>query len=263
MGEASTSKFLQHQVKPEEKVLATFTPSHMPYSIDRNEGKTPSLAQMTAKGIELLSKDKDGFFLMVEGGRIDHASHANDIAGAVGDTIGFDNAVREALDFYHKHADETLIVIAADHETGGMGLGMGKQYFVNLHKITDFKESIGDKLSHLYQGDRKAFFKHIEEAYALTQLSQEELKAIEKAMDFVDSGKEDKQKAWGGYDPVAIAVAHVASKRAGIYWTSYAHTATQLPISAIGVGASQFGGFFDNTEVAKKLAKTINVKIGL
>jgi alkaline phosphatase len=263
IGEKSTQSFLSYKPKENEQVFALFSKSHLPYAIDRVEGKTPSLSQMTQKGIELLSKDKDGFFLMVEGGRIDHAAHANDVAGVIGDTIAFDKAVQDALAFYKKHPKETLIVVVGDHETGGMGLGMGKQYFMNLDKVASFKESIDDKLQRVYTGDHAAFYEHIAKEFALTDLTADERASIEKAMKFVDSGKKDTAKLWGGYNPVAMAVAHITSKRVGIYWTSYAHTATQLPVSAIGVDAADFGGFGDNTDVAKKLANVMNVKIGL
>jgi alkaline phosphatase len=261
IGKDSSSSFMSYHPKLGDQVLALFSKSHLPYEIDR--AVTPSLAQITDKGIELLEKDKDGFFLMVEGGRIDHAAHANDIAGVIGDTLAFDNAVKRALDFYNKHPKETLIVVVGDHETGGMGLGMGKQYFMNLDLVANFKESIDDKLENVYLGDRKAFYQHIAEKFALNKLTADEKAGIEKAMDFVDSGKKDSAKVWGGYDPVAMAVAHVTSKRAGIYWTSYAHTATQLPVSAVGVDSVNFGGFGDNTEVAMKMADVMDIKIGL
>ena len=263
IGEKSTQSFLSYTPKENEQVFALFSKSHLPYAIDRIEGETPSLSQMTQKGIELLSKDQDGFFLMVEGGRIDHAAHANDVAGVIGDTIAFDTAVQDALAFYKKHPKETLIVVVGDHETGGMGLGLGKQYFMNLEQVANFNESIDDKLQRVYNGDHAAFYEHIAKEFSLNDLTAEEKSSIDKAMAFVDAGKKDDAKLWGGYDPVAMAVAHVTSKRAGIYWTSYAHTATQLPVSAIGVDATLFGGFSDNTDVAKKLAQTMNVKIGL
>ena len=262
IGKASTSSFLNYNPQVGEQVLALFTKSHLPYAMDRIEGQTPSLSQITHNGIELLAKDKDGFFLMVEGGRIDHAAHANDVAGVVGDTIAFDNAVKEAIAFYKKHPKETLIVVVGDHETGGMGLGMGKHYFINIDRVANFKESIEDKLQGVYKGDHAAFFKHIEEKFALKDLTADEKEQINAAMNFVDTGKKDTAKRWGGYDPVAMAVAHVTSKRAGIYWTSYVHTATQIIVSAQGVHAADFGGFYDNTDVAKKLANIIDVNIG-
>ncbi len=263
IGQSSTASFLNYAPKAGDHVLALFTKSHLPYAIDRVEGQTPSLAEMTAQGIRLLSQDKDGFFLMVEGGRIDHAAHANDVAGVIGDTLAFDNAVKEVIAFYKKHPKNTLIIVVGDHETGGMGLGMGKQYFVHIDQVANYKESIEDKLQNVYHGDRAAFYQHIADKFGLTDLTAAEKANIETAMNFVDSGKKDANKVWGGYDPVAMSVAHITSRRAGIYWTSYAHTATQVIVSAEGNDSSVFGGFGDNTDVAKKLAQVMNVKIGL
>jgi alkaline phosphatase len=266
IGGRSVDDFRSWKPKSGEKVLVLPTKSHLPYEMDRvKTNDTPSLAELTVKGIELLSKDRDGFFMMVEGGRIDHASHANDIAGTVGDTLAFDVAVKSALEFYRQHPKDTLIIVAGDHETGGLGLGLGKNYFLNLDKLSQSHESIEDKLQGVYKGDKSAFYKHIAETFELSDLSDEEHALIETAMknsELSDMNSAENKKLYGGYDPVAMAVAHITSTRAGIYWTSYAHTATQLPISAIGVGAEAFMGFKDNTEVATTLATLTHVKIG-
>ncbi|MGB6894560.1 MAG: alkaline phosphatase [Dehalococcoidia bacterium] len=80
---------------------------------------TPSLPEMTAKAIAILSKNEEGFFLMVEGGQIDWAAHANDALNTLGDTLAFDEAVKAALDFQAEHPD-TLVIVTADHTTGGL-----------------------------------------------------------------------------------------------------------------------------------------------
>lgn len=101
------------------KVLGLFSAGHMPYEQDRNYSIVPSLAAMTIKSLEILSQDSDGFFLMVEGGRIDHAGHANDKIDAALDTIAFDEAVEVALDYVQGHSN-TILIITADHECGGL-----------------------------------------------------------------------------------------------------------------------------------------------
>jgi len=102
-----------------ERLLGIFTDSHMSYELDRDPALEPSLAEMTATAIEVLSRDEDGFFLMVEGGRIDHADHARDYKRCVVDTVAFDDAVKAALD-YAAENPETLVVVTADHECGGL-----------------------------------------------------------------------------------------------------------------------------------------------
>ncbi|MDE7135498.1 MAG: alkaline phosphatase, partial [Muribaculaceae bacterium] len=96
---------------------------NMGYTIDSIAGE-PTLAQITSATIDHLMKHTpDRFFIMAEGGNIDHAGHANDGGTAVKEVLAFDQAIARALDFYNAHPDETLIVITADHETGGMSVG--------------------------------------------------------------------------------------------------------------------------------------------
>jgi len=101
------------------KILGLFTTSYMSYESERDPDIEPSLAEMTEKSIELLSSDPDGFFLMIEGGLIDHASHDNDFEGTMSEVYAFDLAVKEALMFAARRND-TLVIVTADHETGGL-----------------------------------------------------------------------------------------------------------------------------------------------
>lgn len=110
------------------------------YEMDRPADHI-SLAEFTAKGIELLENPK-GFFLMVEGGKIDWACHANDAAAAVEDVLAFDRAIGKAVEFYRRHPDETLIVVTSDHECGGMALGFaGTKYDAYIHLLDAQKDS--------------------------------------------------------------------------------------------------------------------------
>lgn len=101
------------------KVLGLFSPDHLDFEQYRDYNETPSLAEMTTKSIELLSQDSDGFFLIVEGGRIDHGAHASNEINTALDAIAFDQAVRVALDYVESH-DNTILIVTADHETGGL-----------------------------------------------------------------------------------------------------------------------------------------------
>ncbi|MGL5543763.1 MAG: alkaline phosphatase [Cetobacterium sp.] len=264
VGEASSKDLLSYQPKANEKVFAALTNSHLPYEIDRvKDNSTPSLAELTKKGIEVLTKDNNkGFFLMVEGGRIDHASHAQDAVGTIMDTIAFDDAIKVALDFYNNDPENTLIVVAADHETGGMGLGYGNNYALNLEALKNIKLSVEDKLQKAYKGNKDEYFSYLNKELGLNDLTAEEKQNIEKAMKIEDS-KDRKviTNTYGGYAPTAIAVAHIISQRAGLQWTSFAHTATQVPLSAKGKTSENFVGFKDNTDVAKEIATSMGGKL--
>ncbi len=105
---------------PKPKRLARQTVPVSPYAIDRQKNDL-TLQDITRAAIHFLSqKDTDGFFLMVEGGKIDWACHSNDAATAFKEVIDMDNAIKVAYEFYEQHPDETLIIITADHETGGI-----------------------------------------------------------------------------------------------------------------------------------------------
>lgn len=102
-------------ITTKDKIFALFNSSHMRYEADRHNDKTgePSIAQMTAKAIDLLSKNEEGFFLMVEGGRIDHAHHNGNAYNALIDTIAFSAAVETAVS--KTSTEDTLIIVTADH----------------------------------------------------------------------------------------------------------------------------------------------------
>lgn len=104
------------------KLLGLFSKEGMAPELDREVTQEPSLAEMTKKAINVLNQDKDGFFLMVEGSQIDWAGHAHDAAWAMKDTEAFEYAVQAAVDFAKKDG-KTLVIIAGDHDTGGMSVG--------------------------------------------------------------------------------------------------------------------------------------------
>lgn len=259
-----TPKFREFSPEGEEKVFAAFTYSHMPYEIDRDPAKIPSIAEMTKKGIEVLEKYDNGFIMMVEGGRIDHACHANDPVGAIHDTLAFDKAVSEAFKFFKKHPDETLIIVVGDHETGGFGLGFGKNYFLKMEALLEAEVSTADVLNYgrgKYNGNRAEFYDFIARNLGLDDLTVEEKNKIEAAMDKVDAGNTSTGGSYGGYDPVAITVTHILSERANMYWTTYAHSGTAIPMSSVGIGSSRLGGYKDNTEIATTLASVMGIEL--
>jgi len=107
-----------------DKVIGLFTPSHMPPHMDLTPD-LPTLAQMSTAALDILEEDKNGFFVMIEGSQIDWAGHANDPEYQVGEMIGFDEAVRAVLDWINlspRRVNNTLLVVVADHETGGYAI---------------------------------------------------------------------------------------------------------------------------------------------
>lgn len=283
VGNNARDAFRAYKPKKGDKVLAPLAYSVLGMEIDRinssEKKKTmPSIAELTTKGIEVLEAQKKPFFFMVEGGRIDWAAHCNDATGTIYDTLALDAAVAEALAFYKKHPEETLIVVAADHETGGMAMGISldsKGYFLKLNELFKVKASIEDILAYVYPDmveeypkvaeRHAAYLKYVGEYFGLTDLTPREKEQLESAMTIEDRNQNlpaAEQINYGyAYPPTMIAVAHLVSERARISWTSYVHTSTVTALSAIGNQSAKFGGFKDNTEVAKTMADVMGVKL--
>ncbi|MDY6984923.1 MAG: alkaline phosphatase [Candidatus Thermoplasmatota archaeon] len=212
-------------------LLGLFTMSHMSYELDREE-EEPSVAEMTEKAIELLSRNEEGFFLMVEGGRIDHAAHANDAASVVADTIAFDDAVGKALDFAREDG-ETLVVVTADHSTGGLTLGSGAEQWYNYEPLKDISTSF-ESFAPLLNGQNTG---ELFEIYFGISPGEEEIKRIDEAVKTED------------LYAIEDSIAHVVSARTNIVFTTTQHDGGAVPIFAYGAGAESFSGFMDNTDV--------------
>lgn len=244
----------------------------MSYEIDR--GEKVSLAEFTRKGIEVLD-NQNGFFMMVEGGKVDWACHANDAATTVKDVMAFEEAIAEALKFYAKHPDETLIVVTGDHETGGMTIGFAgtgyKTFFSKLGGQTLSYEEF-DKQIKTYRDQVGASNANLDDwlPALANQFGMNELTAYEKnrlaqalAASMIDPKKrpadEETTLAYGPYEPFSVTVTHLLNQRAGIGWTTYAHTGVAVPVYAQGTGSGVFDGYYDNTDVAKKMMNIMGV----
>ena len=108
----------------------------MKYAMDREEGEQ-TLADMVAKGIEVLDTNEEGFFMMTESGKIDWSEHANDAAATIKEVIDFQDAIQEAVDFYYEHPEDTLIVVTADHPTGGFTVGNSETGYNSYFHLID------------------------------------------------------------------------------------------------------------------------------
>lgn len=232
--------------KEESQVLGLFSSSHIPYVLDRT-AEIPSLADMTKKAIEILEKDEDGFVIMVEGGRIDHASHANDFPSTVQEVLDFDAAVKVALDYAKKNGN-TSIVITADHETGGLSLSRDNIYELNLDlwdKQVNSSEYLASKLN---EAKTLSDIKKLVKANTwITDLTDEEAQLIMDG-DGSSYGRE------GGYNAVI-------SKRLLVGWSGHGHSAVDVGVWSYGPITDLVKGQIDNTQIAKASAQVVGVSL--
>ena len=241
--------------KPGEKVLAV---SDSSYYLDRKfRPDTPTLAEYTAKGIELLD-NPNGFFMMIESGLIDYGGHANDAAANMFEVLALDEAVKVALDFAKKNPAETLIIVTGDHETGGMTMGFaGSGYVMHLERLELQKCSLGQFKKILKEAREKteASGKKFTFADAKTLLSENfGFEFSGKGGDMRISDKDEQLlKSYFDQGKLEIGARIVMSKKAGVGWTSGGHTAMPVLTTSFGTKAEIFTGFFENTEIANRL----------
>ncbi|MDW7694361.1 alkaline phosphatase [Flammeovirgaceae bacterium SG7u.111] len=244
--------------------------AEIPYSIDQKAGML-TLADFTKKAINLLD-NPNGFFLMVEGGKIDWAAHANDAASVVQEVIDFDKAIKEAVDFYNEHPDETIIIITADHETGGLAMGNSKmKYESNFALLKKQKGSINE-LNNLFIDFIKenslkelSFEKVLEigkDFFGIdkSELDSEELQSLQIAHKHLINNEGTESLTYADSNAAANAWLKIFNTKAGIGWISHAHTGIPVPVRALGVQQSSFDGFYDNTDIPKKLAEIMDIK---
>ena len=247
-------------------------PSCLPYAIDRREGDL-TLKQITESAIDFLTKDNNkGFFLMVEGGKIDWACHNNDAGTVVREVLDLDEAVKVAYEFYKKHPKETLIVITADHETGGLGMGyegytLALKSLVNQDNsqetlsraITDLRKATGHKASweevKALLADKMGFWEELPISW-----EQEKLLRDVYEESFVRNHVKFAESMYAKTEPLAAAARKVMSQLALVGWTSGDHTAEYVPVFAIGAGSEAFSGKMDNTDIPKRIAKAAGYK---
>ena len=252
------------------------------YENDRADGDW-ALSDYVKKGIEVLDNDT-GFFLMVEGGKIDWACHANDAGSTIADTIALSDAVDEAVAFAQQHPDETLIMVTGDHETGGLTIGYaGTDYDTFLTNLENQKISYAKFDSDYvakYKENNTSFDEVMKDVTALFGLKTEgaeddtlvltayeldKLKAAYEAT--MDAGRADADPAnqaeyvlYGSYEPLSVTITHILNNKSGVNFASYAHTGLPVAVFAQGSGQDLFEGFYDNTQVYHKLAGLLGVK---
>lgn len=235
------------------KVWGLFDDSHMDPNMDREtlHPTQPAIADMTAKAIELLSQDRDGFFLMVEGSQVDWAGHNNDPKYMLTDFLAFDEAVRIAVDFA-KSDGNTIVLVFPDHNTGGMTIGnyglsytdLGEDELLNpLRGMTMSANALVDKINTSSGWSTAGIIAGLADHWGIACSTE----VAREIMDLADSVGQ------------SYALARLVSKNyTAIGWTSHGHDAGTVPVWTHGI---DIAGTIDNTELAKIVADAIDVNL--
>ena len=256
------------QAKKSQRLLGLFSESHMPYAIDRKNDRAlssiPDLPEMFQTALTHLDDSRDGFFLQVEGGRVDHAGHANDAGAILHEYLEFDRCIPIALDYIEAHP-ETLLIVTTDHGTGGCQLdGQGKSYNgtgLALERI--------DQITHSFEWLQKTFTKtgRFDPAVFASatgiQPPREQTASMQKALDggvqYTDPQPTSEQTAMmqkaldSGVkylsNTIHEAFGQELNEITSVGWSSRKHTAECCDLLAFGPGSQPIPPFIHNNEL--------------
>ena len=238
---------------------------HIPYALDQDKNDL-TLEQIVRAGINyLMGKQKDGFFFQIEGGMIDYACHRNDIGNAINEVLDMDKAVKVAYEFYLQHPDETIIVISADHETGGLVMGKGP-YELHTDLLKYQRKSIDElkwMLNQQYKKNPKAFTKTAVEKVLKAEmglwdhikLTDQQAERLTARWNDIEKAIAENGKVGDRINELCETTKRIISDAALISWASGGHSNGYVPIYAIGPGTEVFQGRIDNIEIAPAMAK--------
>lgn len=232
-----------------QKALGLFSVSHMPYEVDRlnvpRHENVPSLLEMTERALHLLDGNSDGFFLQVEGARVDHAAHGNDFAGVMYDQLAFEDAVAACIAFAERTGD-TLVVVTSDHGNSCPSvLGQGSEY----GDSTDGMMTLGgmkmsyEELMPAFGGTNavEANVRDLVKQHLGIALEANEVTFFTNALKGAAALKDVTQ--------YSIAQCHLSlamANHTAICWSGRQHTNEWTMVSAFGPGAEAFSGLTEN-----------------
>lgn len=246
------------------KVWSLWSDEAMPYDIDRDTAQVPSLQEMTVKALDLLSQHKKGFFLMVEGSKIDWAAHANDAIGCITEYLAFDKAVQAVIDFAKKDGN-TTVVILPDHGNSGFTLGRrdlkhyDKASFDALFSnITQYQRT-AQGLKEILVAARPEDFKALIRQYTGIDITDDEQQQL------IESAKHHA----GNYMKVSYSrnmtakLAEIMNKRTYFGFTSGGHTGEEVFLAAYHPKGNVPMGMNTNLEINHYLADAAGLKTRL
>lgn len=239
----------------------------MPFAIDMDSNDL-NLAQITEKSIQLLDNE-NGFFVMIEGGKIDWACHANDAATAIHGMIDFDNAVGKAVDYAKKHPEETLIVVLGDHETGGLALGNKSMHYETKFDLLQHQKMSHEALMIAFKAvlennpNLPKAMAFVEENLGLgdkVELDENDKLKLKKAWEAsMLYGSGDIEILYGSMQKFLFTALQILNEKAGVGWTTDSHTGLPVVVHAHGVNEDAFDGIMDNTDIPKLMEKAMGL----
>lgn len=251
--------------KGKEKIWALFGEREHPYDIDRDDSQIPSLAEMTGKAIDRLSQDENGFFLMVEGSKVDWVAHGNDAVGCITEFLAFDKAVGLALDFAKKNG-ETAVIILPDHGNSGFTIGRRdlKNYtkasleklFGNVSKYKRTSEGMEKILLDTKPEDVKKVFKE----YTDIDLTDEEFNTLLSSKNYKHEGN---YMQVSNTKNMQSSIASIMNSRTWFGFTTGGHTGEEVFLAAYHPNGNVPMGMNTNIQINEYLYNVLGLQTSL
>ncbi len=231
------------------------------YTIDSIPGAL-TLPELTRAGLAQVSRrSPDRFFMMIEGGNIDHAAHANDPGGVIKEILNFQDAIKIAYDFYLQHPDETLIVVTADHDTGGMalsrktkgGLGLIDNQRISKDLLTDYCRNLLENNTPVTWEEMKSMLSDKLGLWGAIPLDEKTTESLHNTFNrtFIERTALSEKALYNVYNAFVVEIFKIYNKQVGTAFINSSHTANPVPVFAIGAGADKFTGVNNNTDIPK------------
>ena len=246
------------------KSWALFNGMALPYDLDRDETQFPSLREMTEKALSVLSENPKGFFMMVEGSKVDWAAHANDAVGCITEFLAFDEAVGAAIDFAKKNKN-TTVVILPDHGNSGFTIGrhdLDRYDKASLEKlfgaVSKYKMT-GEGLEQLLLKEKKDNIKQIIKEKTALELSAAEFNRILNAKNSPWIKSEKKRTK----ESVRQILTHIMNQHTYFGFTTYGHTGEDVFLAAYHPAGEVPLGMNTNIEINHYLCDALGLKTTL
>ncbi len=236
------------------------------YTIDSIPGAM-TCAQITEACLQTLeSVNPDKFLMMIEGGNIDWAAHANDGGGVIKEILNFQDAINVAYQFYLRHPSETLIVVTADHDTGGMAYGRnGGAYniaYADAQKISkdafaDWTRNWGTNTTNPTWEEMEKTLKEKLGFWSTVPVTEQETKELKQLFDetFISKKAEDEKTLYHTFNAFTAKAFSILNYHMGIGWTTTYHAGNFVPVYAVGANANYFTGSLDNADIPKLIKR--------
>jgi alkaline phosphatase len=268
---ASDASSLREAARHATKLLGMFSASHLPYVTDRqnlNASSVPTLAEMTGAALDILSRHDEGFFLLVEGGRIDFGGHANDAGTMLHEILGLDVAIGRALEFQQRHPD-TLVLVTGDHGTGGFsftdatfgipedlpldsGLVYQPEWGYPTRKHLELLGRQSASYNYILQQAGMDPAKLIELVLAHTGIEMtmdEAEEALARAEDGLPGTKAFRRYNDDTDDAASALLGLALAEQSFVVWSTGEHTSDPVPTYGRGPGAEKLRGIYPNTHI--------------